>query len=81
MGYPQLKETSDLQKIKGVLFEHCARAADQNIIAQNQGCIEVMVGLDRRKTAAAYSALLSVIATAGLDEEYQQYCSERRKHK
>ena len=48
LKYQQLKETSDLQKIKGVLFEHCARAADQNIIAQNSRCIEVMVGLDRR---------------------------------
>ena len=81
MGYPQLKETSDLQKIKGVLFEHCARAADQNIIAQNQRCIEVMVGLDRRQTAAAYSALLGAITAAGLQDEYRQYCSERRKRK
>lgn len=79
MGYPQLKETSDLQKIKGVLFERCARAADQNIIAQNQGFIEVMAVLDRRQTAAAYSALLGVITAAGLDDEYLQYCSNRRK--
>lgn len=78
MGYPQLKETSDLQKIKGVLFERCARAADQNIIAQNQGFIEVMASLDRRQTAAAHSALLGVITAAGLEDEYRKYRAERR---
>ena len=79
MGYPQLKETADLQKIKGVLFEHCARAADQNIIARNSRCIEVMVGLDGRQTAAAYSALLGVITDVGLEDEYRRYREERGK--
>ena len=79
MGYPQLKESADFQKIKNVLFESCARAADQNILAQNQKCIEVMIGMDRRKTAAAYSALLGVITKAGLADEYRQYCADRRK--
>lgn len=63
-----------VKDLKEVLFAHCSTAADKAII-----------GLDdpinreggNREQEAKYTALLGVIADAGLGEEYQQYETER----
>lgn len=77
MGYPQLKESIDSQKIKGALFAHCARAADQAVsdsTDQQKRCDG-----SSRQAAAKYSALLAVITEIGLEDEYQEYCNNSRK--
>lgn len=76
MGYAQLKESVDSQKIKRALFAHCSDAADEVICGPhaqrfNDG--------GARQAAAKYSALLAVITDVGLEEEYRQYRSERRR--
>lgn len=76
MGYPQLKESVDSQKIKSALFAHCSRAADQAVGDSMDPHKRCEGG--SRQAAAKYSALLAVITDVGLEEEYRQYRAERR---
>ena len=76
MGYPQLKESTDSQKIKRAVFAHCSRAAD---IAISDPHAKRFKDDGARQAAAQYSALLAVITDVGLEEEYRQYRAERRR--
>lgn len=77
MGYPQLKESTDSQKIKRAVFAHCSRAAD---IAISDPHAKRFKDDGARQAAAQYSALLAVITDVGLEEEYRQY-RESMKHR
>lgn len=63
-----------LKDLKEVLFDHCSAAADKAIISSDD-LIHREGG--NREQEAKYTALLSVIADAGLGEEYRQYCERR----
>ena len=77
MEYPQLKESTDSQKIKRAVFAHCSRAAD---IAISDPHAKRFKDGGARQAAAKYSALLAVITDVGLEEEYRQY-RESAKHR
>ena len=66
-----------LKDLKEVLFAHCSVAADKAIGDPADQKNRHDGG--KRQDEAAYTALLGVIADAGLAEEYRQYSSERRK--
>lgn len=78
MEYPQLKESTDSQKIKRAVFAHCSRAADQAVGDSMDPHKRCEGG--SRQAAAKYSALLAVITDVGLEEEYRQY-RESMKHR
>lgn len=66
-----------MKNLKEVLFDHCITAADKAIGGSSERKNRHDGGA--RQDEAAYTALLGVITAAGLAEEYQQYCSERRE--
>lgn len=63
-----------LKDLKTVLFAHCSAAADKAIIGPDD---PINREGGNREQEAKFSALLGVIADAGLGEEYRQYCDER----
>lgn len=64
-----------LKDLKAVLFARCSAAADKAIGDPADQKNRHDGG--KRQDEAAYTALLSVIADAGLGEEYRQYCDKR----
>lgn len=66
-----------LKDLKETLFIHCSAAADKAIGDPSDWKNRHDGG--KRQDEAAYTALLDVIADAGLAEEYRQYSIERRK--
>ncbi len=66
-----------MKDLKEVLFAHCSAAADKAIGDPSDRKNRHDGGT--RQNEAAYTALLDVIADAGLTEEYQECSSERRK--
>ena len=62
--------------MKTILFSHC-REAEQKAIRTTDKPGQKLEG-DSRQAEAAYTALLSVISDAGLEDEYRRYKSERR---
>ena len=62
-------------RIKHILFAHCSAAADKAIGDPSDRKNRHDGG--KRQDEAAYTALLGVIADAGLSEEYRQYEAER----
>ena len=65
-----------MKNLQEVLFAHCSDAADKAIIGPDD---PINREGGNREQEATFSALLSVIADAGLGEEYRQYEAERRK--
>jgi hypothetical protein len=61
---------NDSKDLKTILFDKCVRAADEAIASRKSSVLTPEI----RAARARYSALLELIETAELSQEYWNYC-------